>query len=83
MSGVPGRRKDEAASAQAGHQDVSLCFRRSLSGFGKNDFLDLALGQYGDDEHLPEAGGRGFFGLFYPQVGGSGRLAYSRKIGTT
>jgi hypothetical protein len=52
-----------------------------LSGVGENDFLDIALGHHGDDEHLLEASGGGFCGLFYPYAGRPGGLAYIPEIG--
>ena len=71
---------NEAASAQTDHQNLCICIHGSLPGLGENDFPNLALCQYGDDEHIFKAGVGGFFGLFYPHAGRPGRLALAQKL---
>ena len=71
---------DETASAPAGHQNLFICVHGSVPGVGENDFLDLALGQYGNDEYFPESGSEGFFRLFYSYAGGSSWLAGLTEI---
>jgi hypothetical protein len=68
--------RDEAASAPAGHQNLSICIYGSLPGVGEDDFPALALGQFGDDEYILEASGGRFFRLFHLYVGRSGRVAH-------